>query len=114
MSWIRKGLMYIINELADGIERSTIGTLIMLVCLGYTGYLVFTEGGSETVESLILAAYVVGSALLGLNVVFDKGGRSGDDSPGRSSDKEDSHKKSGGGCCGKDSGGSTDWRSFLK
>lgn len=108
MNWFRKGLVYIINELADGIEKSTIGTLMMLVCLGYTGYLVFTEGGSDTVENLILAAYVVGSALLGLNVVFDKNKSQGD-SKDSSEPPKDKPKKNPDEKCGP-----PDWRSLLK
>lgn len=113
MNWFRKGLVYIFNELADGIERSTIGTLMMLVCLGYTGYLVFTEGGSDTVENLIMAAYVVGSALLGLNVVFDRRdksgsqeGQEGQDNRPRSRDRS---RKSP-----SEKDGPPDWRSLLK
>lgn len=110
MNVFKKGLVYIFNELADGIEKSTIGTLMMLVCLGYTGYLVFTEGGSDAVENLIMAAYVVGSALLGLNVVFDKkgekrssGGQEGSDNVPRSRDGS-----------GRKKDGPPDWRSLLR
>lgn len=61
----------IIAQCADGLEKSTIGTIIMFACLGFIGWFVAKEGCTETVESLITTAMIIGATLLGVNSVTD-------------------------------------------
>lgn len=61
----------IINQLSDGLEKSTVGTLIMFGCFGCIIYLVIKDGGSDTVDSLLTSAMIVAAALMGVNSVVD-------------------------------------------
>lgn len=58
-------------QLSDGLEKSTVGTLVMFGCFGCIAYLTAKEGGSDTVESLITTAMIVAATLMGVNSVTD-------------------------------------------
>lgn len=62
---------FIVHKLSDGIEKSTTGMLIMLVCMGLILYLTLKEGGSGTVSDLISMAMIVAAALMGVNSITD-------------------------------------------
>lgn len=68
---MKKLVQWIIQQLSDGIERSTIGTLVMFGCFGCIVYLVFKDGGTETVESLLTTAMIISATMLGVNSVAD-------------------------------------------
>lgn len=58
-------------QISDGLEKSTVGTLVMFGCFGCIAYLTAKEGGSDTVESLITTAMIVAATLMGVNSVTD-------------------------------------------
>lgn len=58
-------------RISDGLEKSTVGTLVMFGCFGCIAYLTAKEGGSDTVESLITTAMIVAATLMGVNSVAD-------------------------------------------
>lgn len=68
---MKKILNSIWMQLADGIEKSTTGTIIMFGCFALVAYLTFKEGGSDTVDDLITTMAIVGATLLGVNSVTD-------------------------------------------
>jgi hypothetical protein len=69
--YIKKFLNWSTDQLSDGLEKSTVGTLMLFGCFGCIVYLTIKEGGSETVESLITTAMIVSATLLGVNSVAD-------------------------------------------
>lgn len=66
-----KLLRSIIQDIADGLEKSTVGTIVMFGCFGCIVYLVLKEGGTETVDSLLTTAMIISATLLGVNSVTD-------------------------------------------
>ena len=66
-----KLLLNIVQDIADGIEKSTVGALVMFGCFGCIIYLVLKEGGTEAVESLLTTAMIISATLLGVNSVTD-------------------------------------------
>lgn len=68
---MKKFFQIIWTQIADGIEKSTVGTLVMFGCFGCIVYLVAKEGGSDTVESLITTAMIVAATLMGVTSVAD-------------------------------------------
>lgn len=86
---------FIVHKLSDGIEKSTTGMLIMLVCMGLILYLTLKEGGSGTVSDLISMAMIVAAALMGVNSITDifkrdpYGPRGGSDDSSQSPRPED-------------------------
>lgn len=68
---MKKFFQTIWTQIADGIEKSTVGTLVMFGCFGCIAYLVAREGGSNTVESLITTAMIVAATLMGVTSVAD-------------------------------------------
>lgn len=66
-----KFLSRIFEQLSDGLEKSTVGTLIMFGCFGCIIYLVIKDGGSDTVDSLLTSAMIVAATLMGVNSVVD-------------------------------------------
>lgn len=61
----------IIEELADGLEKSTVGALVMFASMGCIVYLVIKEGGSATVDSLLTMSMIVSAALMGVNSITE-------------------------------------------
>ena len=68
---MKKFFQTICAQIADGIEKSTVGTLVMFGCFGCIAYLAAKEGGSAVVESLITTAMVVAATLMGVTSVVD-------------------------------------------
>lgn len=66
-----KIIKWFADQLADGIDKSTVGTIVMFGSFGCIVYLVCKEGGSETVESLLTTAMIISATLLGVNSVAD-------------------------------------------
>ena len=50
-------------------SKRLLGALCLLVCLGVISYLAFTEGGTNTVESLLQTVLIVAATLLGLGSI---------------------------------------------
>jgi coenzyme F420-reducing hydrogenase gamma subunit len=69
--YIKKALKWCGEQLSDGLEKSTIGTVMLFGCFGCIVYLTIKEGGSDTVESLITTAMIISATLLGVNSVAD-------------------------------------------
>lgn len=61
----------ILTKISDGLERSTVGTIVMLGCLGMIGYLCVKEGGTDTVNDLITTAMIVAASLMGVTSIAD-------------------------------------------
>lgn len=68
---MKKLIKWITVQLADGIEKSTVGAIVMFGCFGCIVYLTIKEGGTETVDSLITTAMIISATLLGVNSVAD-------------------------------------------
>jgi len=68
---MKKFFCNILAQISDGLEKSTVGTVIMFGCFGCIVYLVTKEGGSDTVESLITTAMIVAATLMGVNSITD-------------------------------------------
>lgn len=68
---MKKIFQTIWSQISDGLEKSTVGTLVMFGCFGCIAYLTAKEGGSDTVESLITTAMIVAATLMGVNSVTD-------------------------------------------
>ena len=68
---MKKFFQTIWAQIADGIEKSTVGTLVMFGCFGCIAYLTAKEGGSNTVESLLTTAMIVAATLMGVTSVAD-------------------------------------------
>ena len=60
-----------INELSDGVEKSTVGTIVMFTSMACIVYLVFKEGTNEIVDDLLTMAMIVSASLLGVNSIAD-------------------------------------------
>lgn len=68
---MRKIWGWIVEQLSDGLEKSTVGTITMFGVLGCIVYLTLKEGGSQAVESLLTTAMIVSATLMGVNSVTD-------------------------------------------
>lgn len=68
---MRKFWMWIAEQLADGLEKSTVGAITMFGVMACVIYLVVKEGGSQSVESLLTTAMIVSATLMGVNSVTD-------------------------------------------
>lgn len=68
---MKRVIQTIWTQLSDGLEKSTVGTMVMFGCFGCIAYLTAKEGGSDTVESLITTAMIVAATLMGVNSVTD-------------------------------------------
>ena len=68
---MKKIFQAIWSRISDGLEKSTVGALVMFGCFGCIVYLTVKEGGSDTVESLITTAMIVAATLMGVNSVAD-------------------------------------------
>lgn len=68
---MKKFFSNILSQVVDGLEKSTVGALIMFGCFGCIIYLTAKEGGSDTVESLITTAMIVAATLMGVNSIAD-------------------------------------------
>lgn len=68
---MKKFLRWIQNQLSDGIERTTVGTIMMFGCFACIAYLTVREGGSGVVESLITTAMIVSATLMGVTSIAD-------------------------------------------
>lgn len=62
---------WIAMQLADGLEKSTVGAITMFLTMACVLYLTITEGGSQTVDSLLTTAMIVSATLMGVNSVTD-------------------------------------------
>ena len=71
MNWLKNLWSILATNLADGMEKSTVGTIVMFGCLLLIAKLTFTEGGSDTVADLITTAMIVAATLMGVNSVTD-------------------------------------------
>ena len=60
-----------LDQLSDGLEKSTVGTIVMLGAFGLIVYLTVVEGGTDTVDDLITTAMIVAATLMGVNSVAD-------------------------------------------
>lgn len=56
-------------NLADGLEKSTVGAMILFGCLVLIAILVFREGGTNVTENLIITAIIVSASLMGVNTL---------------------------------------------
>lgn len=68
---MKKVIQWIGQQLSDGLEKSTVGTMVLFGCFGCIVYLVAKEGGTDTVDSLITTAMIISATLLGVNSVAD-------------------------------------------
>lgn len=71
MNWLKNLWSILAADLADGVEKSTVGTIVMFGCLLLITKLTFAEGGSDTVADLITTAMIVAATLMGVNSVTD-------------------------------------------
>lgn len=62
---------WIALQLADGLEKSTVGAISMFAVIACVIYLVIVEGGTHTVDSLLTTAMIVSATLMGVNSVTD-------------------------------------------
>lgn len=68
---MKKFFIWVADQLADGLEKSTVGAIVFFVTMGCIVYLVVKEGGTETVDSLLTMAMIVSASLMGINSVAD-------------------------------------------
>lgn len=71
MKWLNTLWTFIVTKASDGVEKSTVGTVVMFGCFALITYLTISEGGTETVENLIITAMIVAATLMGVNSVTD-------------------------------------------
>lgn len=71
MSSMKKIICWIQEQLSDGLEKTTVGTLTMFGCFLLIAYLTIKEGGSDTVNDLITTAMIVSSTLMGVTSIAD-------------------------------------------
>lgn len=89
---MRSFLRFIIHKLSDGIENSTTGMFIMVVCMSLILYLTLREGGTSIVSDLITMAIIVAASLMGVNSIaeiFKKSPPKFRDEPPPSEDQDD-------------------------
>lgn len=68
---MKKFITWVQQQLSDGIERSTVGTLVMFGCFACIAYLTIKEGGSDVVDDLITTAMIVSATLMGVTSIAD-------------------------------------------
>lgn len=68
---MRKVWINILERITDGLERSTVGTIVMLCCMGLIAYLCIREGGTDIVDDLITTAMIVAASLMGVTSIAD-------------------------------------------
>lgn len=68
---MKKFLRWIQEQLSDGLEKSTVGTMTMFGCFLLIAYLTIKEGGSDTVDDLITTAMIVSATLMGVTSIAD-------------------------------------------
>ena len=66
-----KFISWIAAQLADGLEKSTVGAISMFIIITCIVYLVVVEGGTATVDSLLTTAMIVAATLMGVNSVTE-------------------------------------------
>ena len=66
-----KFFAWIAGQLADGLEKSTVGAISMFAVIACIVYLVIVEGGTATVDSLLTTAMIVSATLMGVNSVTE-------------------------------------------
>lgn len=66
-----KFISWIATQLADGLEKSTVGAISMFSVIACIVYLVIVEGGTPTVDSLLTTAMIVAATLMGVNSVTE-------------------------------------------
>lgn len=66
-----KFIAWIATQLADGLEKSTVGAISMFAIIACIVYLVIAEGGTHTVDSLLTTAMIVAATLMGVNSVTE-------------------------------------------
>lgn len=66
-----KFFSWIAGQLADGLEKSTVGAISMFAVIACVIYLVIAEGGTATVDSLLTTAMIVSATLMGVNSVTE-------------------------------------------
>ena len=71
MSVMKKFLRWVQDQLSDGLEKSTVGTMTMFGCFLLIAFLTFKEGGSDTVDDLITTAMIVSATLMGVTSIAD-------------------------------------------
>ena len=59
----------IADQLSDGLEKHTVGTVAMFSSIVFIAILLAKEGGSSTVESLITTLMIVGASLMGITSI---------------------------------------------
>ena len=59
----------IAEQLSDGLEKHTVGTIAMFSSIVFIAILMAKEGGSATVESLITTLMIVGASLMGITSI---------------------------------------------
>lgn len=68
---MKKFLKWVQEQLSDGLEKTTVGTLVMFGCFACIAYLTIKEGGSDTVDDLITTAMIVSATLMGVTSIAD-------------------------------------------
>lgn len=66
-----KFFKFVVGELADGIEKTTVGAISMFILIGCIVYLVIKEGANDNVDSLITTGMIVAATLMGVNSVTE-------------------------------------------
>lgn len=69
MPVMKKFLCWVQGQLSDGLEKSTVGTMIMFGCFLLIAYLTIKEGGSDVVNDLITTAMIVSATLMGVTSI---------------------------------------------
>lgn len=91
---MRKFFTWIADELSDGIEKSTVGAIVMFASMACIIYLVFKEGGTETINDLLTMSMIVSATLMGVNSVADIFKRTDTKTVTKTSNHSKSHTKS--------------------
>lgn len=68
---MKKFFTWVKEQLSDGLEKSTVGTMTMFGCFMLIAYLTIKEGGSDTVDDLITTAMIVSATLMGVTSIAD-------------------------------------------
>lgn len=68
---MKKFFTWVKEQLSDGLEKSTVGTMTMFGCFLLIAYLTIKEGGSDTVDDLITTAMIVSATLMGVTSIAD-------------------------------------------
>lgn len=68
---MKKFFSWVKEQLSDGLEKSTVGTMTMFGCFLLIAYLTIKEGGSDTVDDLITTAMIVSATLMGVTSIAD-------------------------------------------